>query len=81
MASLCVVAILSFVFPYVFCWSDLDYLVKFPRSFLIKSIKNPISSVLIDDNGKTIGKYFIENRTNVKLQVDFTQYHQSPDCY
>ncbi len=31
----------------------------------IKSIKNPVSSVLLDDDGRTLGKYFIENRTNV----------------
>lgn len=36
-----------------------------PSTLAIKSIKNPISSVLLDDLGKPLGKYFIENRTNV----------------
>ncbi len=67
MASLCVVAILSFVFL-MSLLVRLGLFGKIPSVVLIKSIKNPISSVLIDDNGKTIGKYFIENRTNVNYK-------------
>ncbi len=36
-----------------------------PAVTQIKGIKNPVSSVLLDDNNKPFGKYFIENRTNV----------------
>jgi penicillin-binding protein 1A len=38
-----------------------------PSTLIIKGIKNPISSVILDDNGKPLGKYFIENRTNVNF--------------
>ena len=38
-----------------------------PSVLLIKGIKNPISSVLLDDGGRPLGKYFIENRTNVNF--------------
>jgi penicillin-binding protein 1A len=38
-----------------------------PSVLMIKGIKNPISSVLLDDGGRPLGKYFIENRTNVNF--------------
>ena len=54
----------------IFCLSLLTRLGLFgsiPSAMMIKGIKNPISSVLLDDNGKPVGKYFIENRTNVNF--------------
>lgn len=40
-----------------------------PAPGQIKSIKNPISSVLFDDENRLLGKYFIENRTNVNYSA------------
>ncbi|MEP7268622.1 MAG: transglycosylase domain-containing protein [Saprospiraceae bacterium] len=41
---------------------------KLPSNLAIKGIKNPVSSVLLDDKGRLLGKYFIENRTNVNFK-------------
>ncbi|MDZ4706916.1 MAG: transglycosylase domain-containing protein [Saprospiraceae bacterium] len=40
-----------------------------PSPSQIKSIKNPVSSVLFDDENRLLGKYFIENRTNVNYSA------------
>lgn len=40
-----------------------------PAPSQIKSIKNPVSSVLFDDENRLLGKYFIENRTNVNFSA------------
>jgi len=40
-----------------------------PSPGQIKSIKNPVSSVLFDDENRLLGKYFIENRTNVNYSA------------
>ena len=48
-----------------------------PSALTIKSIKNPISSVLVDDQGKLLGKYFIENRTNVNYSAISTHIIQA----
>lgn len=40
-----------------------------PAPSQIKSIKNPVSSVLFDDENRLLGKYFIENRTNVNYSA------------
>lgn len=40
-----------------------------PAPGQIKSIKNPVSSVLFDDENRLLGKYFIENRTNINYSA------------
>lgn len=62
--SLIVIGILFFVFLFS-AGVRFGLFGSMPSVHSIKSIKNPISSVLLDDQGKLLGKYFIENRTNV----------------
>ena len=60
------ILILALFFIFIFTGMvRLGVFGSLPSIAEIKSIKNPVSSVLLDDNGKSFGKYFIENRTNV----------------
>jgi len=40
-----------------------------PGTSELRLIKNPVSSVLLDDENRLLGKYFIENRTNVHYKA------------
>ncbi len=40
-----------------------------PGTGELKQINNPVSSVLLDDENRLLGKYFIENRTNVNYKA------------